>query len=66
MIMNPLAIIAAHIFALVLGPWNIQFNEETSVLTLQNTEQNVSVEGTLTFESGDQEWQIIKARDAVP
>ncbi len=66
MIMTPLTIIAAHIFALVLGPWNIQFNEETSVLTLQNTEQNVSIEGTLTFESGDQEWKIIKARDAVP
>ncbi|MBQ9455542.1 MAG: hypothetical protein IJU53_07725, partial [Thermoguttaceae bacterium] len=64
--MNPLAVIAAHLFVLVLGPWNIQFNEETSVLTLQNTEQNVSIEGTLTFESGDQEWKIIKARDAVP
>lgn len=54
------------LFALILGPWNITFNEETAALSLQNPEQNVTIEGTLTFERGDETWKIVRPRDAVP
>lgn len=64
--MVEIGLLAAHLFALVLGPWNITFNEETAALALRNTEQNITIEGTLTFQCGDQTWKVIKPRDAVP
>lgn len=56
----------AQLFLLVLGPWNISFDAETATLKLENQEQKVAVEGTLSFVSNGQEWKIVNPRDAVP
>lgn len=64
--MTPISILSTYLFSLVLGPWSITFNEESSTLTLQNTEQNVTVEGTLMFQQDENQWKIVKPRDAVP
>ncbi|MDO4574347.1 MAG: alpha-galactosidase [Planctomycetia bacterium] len=53
------------VFLLTLGPWNIGFDEETSKLSLVNNQQEITVEGTLSFQRGDQTWKIVAPRDAV-
>lgn len=48
----------AAVFTLLLGPWLITFNQDTSVLTFRNQEQQIVVEGKLGFESGGTPWKI--------
>lgn len=64
--MTQTGMMLAQLFLLMLGPWNISFNEENAVLKLENQEQSIVVEGTLSFTSGDQQWKVVNPRDAVP
>lgn len=56
----------AAVFTLLLGPWMITFNQDTSVLTFRNQEQQVVLEGKLGFEANGIPWQISLPMDNVP
>ncbi|MDO5580564.1 MAG: alpha-galactosidase [Planctomycetia bacterium] len=55
----------AALFTLVLGPWMISFDENTSQLTIKNQEQAIEVQGKLSFESEGKIWKIGLPRDNV-
>ena len=56
----------AALFTLILGPWFISYNAETSILTLQNKERNVAVEGTFHCQNGDGPLSVIIPFDNSP
>ncbi|MDO4570865.1 MAG: alpha-galactosidase [Planctomycetia bacterium] len=55
----------ALLFSLILGPWNISFDETTSTLTLRSDE-NIVISGELSFHTGGEAWRIVPPRDNVP
>ena len=55
------------VFTLLLGGWSVQFDEPTQQLTLTNAAQNISIEGTLAFQTVDGEQRkVVPPRDNVP
>ena len=58
--------VTAILFTLVLGPWSIAFDESSSQLKLENKQDNVTICGKLSFESGKNPWRIVLPRDNVP
>ncbi|MBQ7189994.1 MAG: alpha-galactosidase [Kiritimatiellae bacterium] len=49
---------------LTIGAWNVSFDEPTATLSLSNTQQNVSLEGKLSFSTSMPNWRVANAREA--
>ncbi|MDA3926084.1 MAG: alpha-galactosidase [Kiritimatiellae bacterium] len=53
------------LMSLVMGSWQVSFNETDAQLNLVNESAEVAVDGHLSFVSGKKEWKVVSSRDAV-
>ncbi|MFO7936118.1 MAG: alpha-galactosidase [Kiritimatiellia bacterium] len=54
------------LMSVVLGSWQVTFNEDNAQLNLVNENAEVAIDGRLSFTAGEKEWKVVSARDAVP
>ena len=57
---------AVALMSLVLGNWQVTFDETNAKLDLVNSNGEVQVSGELVFRAGDKRWDVVAPRDAVP
>lgn len=51
---------------LLLGPWTVTFDEAAGRLELTEKAREITVSGTVAFESGGKSWTVCASRDGVP
>ena len=54
----------AALMSLMLGNWQITFDETDAKLELANDKGEVRVSGSLGFSSGGKAWRVVAPRDA--
>jgi hypothetical protein len=57
---------AAALVSLVLGSWQVTFDEVNARLDLASANGEVQVSGTLGFSAGEKPWKVVAPRDAAP